>query len=389
MLLPCRLARPARGKSSVKVLHIHDSDLDDPRIVNAAVTGKKAGYEPHFCGVRTADHMDSDVFASYHYIDFTSKAKISRRLTGTSLDGLWPWYPWPKEAMLAEKRMRQVVDRVRPAIIHAHNIFAAWHCSALGIPLVLDDHELFSFQVRISGAKGIKAAERERRWAEKERQLAGRHPVITVSEPIAEHYRQFAGKAFCVPNYPMKNEINPGLELVPATGGRLVSIYLGADSMHNPNPIRNIAGLHDIFDNGSDGRLVRIGVKSPNNNTIRSVGNIPMADAYEIMMRQGHFGLLPWKKHWFHRYVSPNKIGEYAHCGLLPIVISDAEFVIGELGGHCETFDEYDQLKKKLVYYNQDRQGLDKKRRGLLEFAKSHLTWEKHEGKILEAYRAA
>ena len=187
----------------------------------------------------------------------------------------------------------------------------------------------------------------------------------------------------------MKNEINPGLELVPATGGRLVSIYLGADSMHNPNPIRNIAGLHDIFDNGSDGRLVRIGVKSPNNNTIRSVGNIPMADAYEIMIRQGHFGLLPWQKHWFHRYVSPNKIGEYAHCGLLPLVIRDAEFVIGELGGHCETFDDYDQLKGKLAHYNQDRQDLDKKRRGLLAYAKSHLTWEKHEGKILEAYRAA
>ncbi|WP_337862708.1 glycosyltransferase [Nitrososphaera sp.] len=382
-----------------RVLHMHDSDLDDPRIINAAMTGKKAGYEPHFCGVRTADHMDSDVFASYHYISFSSKAKASRRLTGTALDSLWPWYPWPREAMLSEQRMRQVIDEVRPDLIHAHNIFAAWHCSRLGVPLVLDDHELFSFQVRISSTGGLKAAERERRWAEKERQLAARHPVITVSEPIAEHYRQFTSKVFCVPNYPAKGEVNPGMEMAPAAGGAaggkkegggdLVSVYLGADSMHNPNPIRNIAGLHDIFDGKNTGRLIRIGVKSPNNGAVRSVGNIPMADAYGIMVRQGHIGLLPWQKHWFHRYVSPNKVGEYAHCGLLPLVISDAEFVVGELGAHCETFDDFGQLKERLAYYNRNRDELDRKRRAALAYAKSDLVWEKHESKILEAYKQA
>jgi glycosyltransferase involved in cell wall biosynthesis len=374
----------------MKVLHVHDSDLDDPRIVNAAVTGKKAGYEPHFCGVRTADHMDSDLFASYHYIDFSSKAKISRRVTGTPLDRLWPLYPWPKEAMRAEHRMKQVADKVRPDLIHAHNIFAAWHCRMLGIPMVLDDHELFSFQVRISGAKGFKAAERERRWADKERELAMRHPVITVSEPIAEHYRQFTSRAFCVPNYPLKDEINPKMEFNPSTTtGDLVSIYLGADNVHSPNPIRNIAGLHEIFGD-SAGRLVRIGVKSPNNSTVRSVGNIPMADAYDIMMQKGHVGLLPWQKHWFHRYVSPNKIGEYAHCGLLPFVTSDVDFVIGELAGHCETFDDYGQLKEKLAYYGSgNRDDLDKKRRALLTHAKSHLSWEKFESRILEAYKKA
>jgi glycosyltransferase involved in cell wall biosynthesis len=88
--------------------------------------------------------------------------------------------------------------------------------------------------------------------------------------------------------------------------------------------------------------------------------------------------------------VSPNKIGEYAHCGLLPFVTSDADFVIGELAGHCETFDDYGQLKEKLAYYGSgNRDDLDKKRRALLTHAKSHLSWEKFESRILEAYKKA
>ena len=42
-------------------------------------------------------------------------------------------------------------------------------------------------------------------------------------------------------------------------------------------------------------------------------------DIMFVEMSKYDIGLLPWKRHWSHPYLNPNKYAEYAHSGLLII----------------------------------------------------------------------
>jgi glycosyltransferase involved in cell wall biosynthesis len=376
--------------AALKVLHVEDSDYSDPRIINAATTGRKAGYDTYFCGVNSGLNVTTDVFKEIRWISFSAKSRVAKRFI-PFIERYWNLYPYPKHAIWVEKQMKQVIDAIRPDIIHAHNIFAAHYASAFGIPLVLDDHELYSVYVRAryedATAKArMEANVMEKRWSEWERTLGEHHPVITVSKEIAKHHERYCKHVFVVPNYPRQGMIK--LESFgKASKGELCSVYIGADSPENPTPVRNIAGLYDIF--GKEcGTLVRIGVSSPNTSSVKSFGFVPMDEAYKIM-RKCHIGLLPWRRHWFHRYCNPNKVYEYAHCGLWLITIDDVPPVLRDFGDLCDKMQSYDELADLLSHYNAHPDELNEKRLRSLRHVQANLIWEKEEQKILEAYRVA
>jgi glycosyltransferase involved in cell wall biosynthesis len=378
--------------SMQKVLHIHDSNLDDPRIICAAMTGAKNGYEPHFCGIQTGKLMENDVFKSYTWLKSGAKEFVSKRLFNNKLDRHWHFFPYPINAIRLEKELKQIAEEIRPDIIHAHNIFIAYHCHYLGIPMVFDDHEFFSLQITtMTNYKGYKRKIKQNMWRKKEMMLGEHHPVITVSTPISRYYEQFANRVYTVPNFPMQDEINPEMTLNSLAGQSkdIVSAYLGADSVSDPNPVRDIAGLHDLFTKRRVGKLYRIGVDSPDNEIIKSFGYVPMRDAYHILTNHCHIGLIPWKRHWFHPYCCPNKSFEYAHAGCLPMITDDFVFLIDVFSTHCDITGNYDEMARKLEYYNDNREELDKRRLNLVRYAKNHLSWENKEHLILEAYRHA
>ncbi|MGD1834166.1 MAG: hypothetical protein ACPKQO_00410, partial [Nitrososphaeraceae archaeon] len=98
-------------------------------------------------------------------------------------------------------------------------------------------------------------------------------------------------------------------------------------------------------------------------------------------------GLIPWKKHWSHKYVNPNKAYEYAHAGLFVLCTSDLTEIINTLNNNCEVFEDYNDLISKLKYYYNNYDELYKKKMNLYNFAKENLTCEKYDQNILNAYK--
>jgi hypothetical protein len=98
-------------------------------------------------------------------------------------------------------------------------------------------------------------------------------------------------------------------------------------------------------------------------------------------------GLMPWKKHWFHRYVSPNKAYEYAHAGLFVMYTSSLEPVKEYLLDNCLTFRDYEEMVSHLDYFKDNLEELYRKRIKSFEFARANLLWENYEKNILYAYK--
>ncbi|MDE1766235.1 MAG: glycosyltransferase [Thaumarchaeota archaeon] len=378
---------------SLKILHINDGDLDDSRVINAAKTGKKAGYEEYFCGENLGQTFNTDVFTKLTWIKIPDRARIAKSLF-RGIDRFWKWYPYPEHALSLERQLKNVVEEIKPDIIHAHNIFVAYPASKFGIPMVLDDHELYSLHIKAQNEKAnlrkkLITKVKENLWADWEQKIGEKYPIITVSTQIANHHKKYCNNVYVVPNYPTENAIRFD-SYQESVKENLRSAYLGRDSDQNFSMVRNITGLHQLFSTKENiGTLLRIGVSQPNTSRIKSVGTLRMDEAYEVLNRDAHIGLLPWQKHWFHEYCNPNKVYEYAHCGLWLIVIDDLKPVIDDFGIHCDKFSNYDDLADLLAYYNDNPSELNRKRSLSLEHAQNNMVWEKSEQKILEAYKKA
>ena len=379
--------------AALKILHFSDWEVNDTRIINSAKTGKKAGYEEYFCGINQDTKSTVDVFTKIRGINFPERVRIARSLH-PFLDKFWNWYPYPKQFNSLKKQIEDVVKELKPDIIHSHNIFAAYFASKLGIPMVFDDHELQSvhFQAKTGNEIGFKKRIiykiKKKRWEEWERDLGENHPIITVSKKIADHHKKYCDNVFLVPNYPSEDSVKP-FDFQEATRGNLCSAYLGSDPIPQTNLNRNMSGLHDIFTSKECGRLARIGVSSTNTNQIQFFGYVDNKKAHQIMQQNCHIGLLPWQKYWFHPYCNPNKVYEYAICGLWLITINDIKPVIDDFGSHCDTFENYKELNSLLKHYNDHPDEINKKRRMSLDFATRNFIWEKNEQQILDAYKLA
>jgi glycosyltransferase involved in cell wall biosynthesis len=98
-------------------------------------------------------------------------------------------------------------------------------------------------------------------------------------------------------------------------------------------------------------------------------------------------GLVPFKRHWSHIYISPNKAYEYAHAGLVVLISSGFEPVKQILKEHCITFDDYEDMAKTLMYFRENLDELYNRRLKIFDHARENLIWEKNEKLITEAYK--
>ena len=116
------------------------------------------------------------------------------------------------------------------------------------------------------------------------------------------------------------------------------------------------------------------------------MGFLPRQEMYREMFNHS-IGLVPFKRHWSHVYISPNKAYEYAHAGLVVLSTSGFEPINAILGEHCITFEDYEDMASKLKYFKENLDELYKRRLRLFEFARKNLIWEKNESSIIEAYK--
>jgi hypothetical protein len=383
----------------LRILHFSNISLPYWRIEKAATSALNRGHELFYAGNESANY-DNKIFSKIYKINWTAKARLGIPIYWHSL----------------KKQVGKVLNEVRPDIVHAHNIFSAKLISEFGLPFVYDDHEYWSQSSMLisemveklswtnkstdniikSIAIGLPLKVRRilinryavHLWTNWEKEVVSSCPTITVSAKIAEGLSVTGNqdKIFVVPNYPMKMETE-NLER-PHIHRRLSSVYAGSDGLNKQKiPNRNIDGITDIFMDRNIGDLTIIGWEAKSvSEKVRYAGLLPR-QAMFCEMSKHSIGLLPWKKHWSHEFVSPNKPYEYAHAGLCVMCTASIKPVQETLEDNCITFEDYDDLVSKLEYFRDNLDELYQKRLKIFEFARTNLVWERYEENIFRAYQ--
>ncbi|MDQ5870441.1 MAG: hypothetical protein M3530_12050, partial [Thermoproteota archaeon] len=224
--------------------------------------------------------------------------------------------------------------------------------------------------------------------------------TITVSETIAAEIRRSGDttKVFIVPNFPMKKEI---VDLqTPKFHKELTSVYAGIEPKNNNKIVhRNMEGFVDIFNRDKDvGSLTMIGIEDPfRDNSYSSRERATMVTYRGLLprhlmyqeMQNSSIGLVPFKRHWSHKYISPNKAYEYAHAGLLVMCTSSLITIKNILNEYCITFEDYDDMISQLRYCKDNIEKIYENRIRVYRFARENLLWEKYEQNIFDAYKIA
>jgi Glycosyltransferase Family 4 len=360
------------------------------------MSGLNYNHEVVFAG-KYPENYSNKTFSEVYGMVWTAKARL----------GI-PFY-WRS----VKKQLDKIIRQTRPDIVHAHNLFSAKMISEFDMPFVYDDHEYWPIQARllkeIAGSKPelnklkaiqsvIDLPKRIRRnfinnhaiklWTKWEREVVSSHPTITVSSNIAQEMKTTAGdteKIFVVPNYPLRAEVSS--IRTPLPHGRLSCTYAGGDALNKEEyPHLNREGLPELFSNNDIGDLCIIGSEGPYSKNVRYTGYLKRNSMY-LEMSKHSVGLIPFKKHWSHSYLSPNKAYEYAHAGLYVMCTSSLTSILETLKGNCSTFEGYETLVPQLGYFKSNPDVLYKKRLSIFEFAHANLIWEKNEQDILRAYR--
>jgi glycosyltransferase involved in cell wall biosynthesis len=384
----------------MRVLHVSHESLPDWRIEKSAITSAKLSNEVFFAG-RVSNSYTRRTFSKVYKLSWGAKARF----------GL-PFY-W----QAVKKQLAAVLKETRPDVVHAHNIFSAKMVSEFGIPFVYDDHEFWSRLSMLLREMGLKRESirgesyksasmrnvsnqliRIRRivinnyaiklWTKWEGEIVSSHPTITVSDQIAEQLRTNyrAKNVFVVPNFPMYSEVKDFEK--PHFIENMSSVYAGVEARGDITPAhRKMDGFISTFLENDIGNLTIIGWDDKStSDKVRYTGFLSRQDMFREMFNHS-IGLIPFKRHWSHIYISPNKAYEYAHAGLVVLISSGFDPVKQILKEHCITFDDYGDMAKKLMYFKENLNDLYDRRLKIFDYSRENLIWEKNESFIAEAYK--
>ena len=375
----------------MKILHLSHESLPDWRIEKAAISALNNGHEVVFAG-KCPKNYNNKTFSKLYNLVWTAKARFGV-----------PFY-WRS----VKKQHENIIRQARPDIIHAHNIFSAKMISEFDLPFIYDDHEYWPFQARLLkeiddlsslDKSFFQQLRRIRRkfinnyalhlWTKWESEVVRSNPTITVSSRIAEEMKRLAGKSpkiFVVPNYPLQAESNNFGK--PCPHAKLSCIYAGGDAYNKVKyPHLNREGLPELFRSHDMGDLAIIGSDGPLLENVRYTGYL-RRDSMYVEMSKHSIGLIPFKQHWSHPYINPNKAYEYANAGLFVMCTNSFITIAETLKENCLTFEDYETLVSQLEYFKNNPDVLYNKRLKIYEFAQANLIWEKNEQEIYRAYQA-
>jgi hypothetical protein len=224
-------------------------------------------------------------------------------------------------------------------------------------------------------------------WIEWELEITSKFPSLVPSSSIKSELSSISNRIFLLPNFPLKSEIEK-IE-PPKKQGDSSSVYAGASPYKGyQTPIKNIDGFLDLFVMGKLGKLNVIGWTASDSEFIRYHGFMDRTDMINEMSKNS-IGFIPWKKHPFHPYCSPNKAFEYAHTGLVVFSTNSLQPIFDTLLDNAVGFNDYSEMVEKVKNLLSNSEELFLKRIKTYEFAHSNLLWENYEGNIFEAYKQA
>lgn len=377
----------------MRILHVSESGLPDWRIEKSALTGIKNNHEVFFAGNMVSPEYKNSIFSSIHYVPWTPKAMMGLP------------FNWHK----VSKKYSAILKDINPDIIHAHNIFSAKLASNFDTPFVYDDHEYWSkYAIIAKETRNDKLRHKSysnaftkymsnvksylvnlkiiRTWTKWEKDVVSKYPTITIDKTLARilQSKYNSSRIFVVPNYPTNDEVRDISH--PKFHDRISCVYVGLDKTGHFKK-RDMSGIRSVFNDNNIGTLTLIGPGEPEvSQKIILTGFLPRKQMFEELSRHS-IGLFPWKKHWSHWYLGPNKAYEYAHAGLLVFSISSLRTVAQDLGEYCVEFEDIDDLVSKLTFYGQDMNTLYEKRVKAFEFARKNLLWDNYEANIIESYK--
>jgi len=360
----------------MQILSLSHNPLPDSRVEKAAYTVKKNEHTIFFAGPQIRNFaFPFKIFEKTYLIPSKTVANLKI-----------PPY-WNR----LKKSLEKVILECKPDLIHAHNIIAGKLACELNVPFIYDDHEYWSISLKAKKKTRIHhiLSHPYKQWLinrwEKEI-LEKAAAVITTAETVAKEHRKYNSHVFVVPNFPSLME-SKAIRINKVETRHLSSVYLGKDCTQ-PQLYRNVTGLTDLFTQNEIGTLIIIGDnKLPMKQPIISLGFLPHQEMMNEMTKH-QIGLLPWKKHWLHKYKDPNKPYEYAHAGLLILSVSDIPNVLNNIKDKeiIKTFDDYKGLLELLTYYKDNIEEIIEMKPKIRNYALKNLIWEKNEPKILEAY---
>ena len=295
---------------------------------------------------------------------------------------------------------------MQPDIVHAHNVLSAKLIQEIGdYPFIYDNHEYWSkylltllkddfinpknsnFSFIKSRINNIIKKYSMNNWIQWELDIVSEKPTLVPSNTIAIELSHIGKKVFTVPNFPMKKEIEDIPP--PQKHSTFSSVYAGvAPYVGYRTPIRNIDGFLSVFSKYDIGILNIIGWKSEYLQNIKYHGFLDRKEMFSEMTNNS-IGLIPFKRHPFHYYISPNKAYEYAHAGLLVLITNTIKPIFDELKDNATGFENHDEMVNKLKYFKTKPDELFSKRQQIFEFSRKYMLWEKNENYILEAYKLA
>ena len=224
-------------------------------------------------------------------------------------------------------------------------------------------------------------------WIEWELDIVSKLPTLVPSESIREELSDISKNIFVLPNFPLKSEV----ELInePKNHERLASVYAGTPVYKGyQTPIKNIDGFIELFNENAIGELNVIGWKSEDSEFVKYHGFLDRVEMITEMSKSS-FGFIPWKKHPFHPYCSPNKAYEYAHAGLIIFSTNSIRPIFDELQENIVGFDDYEAMVEKIKDLMVSPHNIYNRRLKTSRFARNNLLWEKYEKNIFEAYKQA
>lgn len=366
----------------LRILHVSDDPLPDARVEKMAYLSKRKGWETFFAGPACNGFaLGENVFDSVSLIFLSRHQRLGMRL------GFLPYFQWVK------RKLKKAISLVRPDIIHAHNVFSAKMACDSGYSFVFDDHEFFSLEKRSDTETGDLSDRTVGKyeswlWSRWEHDVSSEAPVITVSDGIADAYKNLGANVFVVPNYPSIYESSKAY-FPEEKNHAFTAVYLGDDISTCRRPYRDMRGVINVFKELASINLVVIGDKNLHSeDPISSTGYIHHLKLYDVMSRF-HVGLLPWKRHWFHEFANPNKPYMYAHASLAVIVTSSLQNVVKAFEGRARTIDDFSELKDVLLEFSQNVEATIKEGKNNKRYASDNFVFERYESKVMEAYKKA